>query len=219
MTDDDVPLTVDFRFPEVAAKWAAEAEGKRPFRPEIRRIIAARVAEAGRARVVDAAKLGILDAAKLRVLELGPGPGWLAETILDTCDVEDYVLFDFAQPFLDMAKQRLGPRFADRARYVLGNFLDPAWPKQLEGPFDAIVAMQSVHELRHKRKVPALYAQVRTLMRPGSVLVVSDHEPLDDRPLCSTSGEQLAAMTAAGLVEPTVLASVQGVYVCAAVCP
>lgn len=212
MSDDDVPLTVDFRFPDVAAKWAAEAEGKRPHRAEIRRIIAERVAEAGRARVVDAARLGILDAAKLRVLELGSGPGWLAETILDTCDVDDYVLFDFAQPFLDMAKQRLG----DRARYVLGNFLDPDWPSLLEGPFDAIVAMQSTHELRHKRRLPALYTQARTLMRPGSVLVVSDHEPTDPRPLCATTAEQFAAMTAAGLAAPTVVAAMHGMYVIAA---
>ena len=213
MTDDDVPLTVDFRIPDVATTWAAEAEGKRPHRVELRRIIAARVAEAGRARVVDAAKLGILDAAKLRVLELGPGPGWLAETILDACDIEDYVCFDFSQPFLEMARARLG----DRARYVRGDFLDPAWPDLLEGPFDAIVAMQSVHELRHKRRMAALYTQARTLMRPGSVLVVCDHEPVNPRPLCATAGEQLAAMTAAGLARPTVLATIEGMYVVAAI--
>jgi SAM-dependent methyltransferase len=210
VTDDDVPTTVDFRVPAITATWVAEAEGKRPQRPAVRRAIAERVAEIGRARVVDAAKLGILDAARIHVLELGPGPGLLAETILAVCDVERYVLFDFAQPMLELAKQRLG----DRVQYMLGDFLDPRWPAMLAGqPFDAIVAMQSVHELRHKRRAQTLYAQAKQLMRPGSVLVVADHEPMDDRPLLMTAGEQRAAMTEAGIAEPIVHATFDGLYV------
>lgn len=209
MTDDDVPTTVDFRDPATTAAWVAEAEGKRPQRPAVRAAIAERVAEVGRARVVDAAKLGILDAARIHVLELGPGPGLLAEAILAACDVERYVLLDFAQPMLDLAKQRLG----DRGTYVLGDFLDPAWPALIEGPFDAIVAMQSVHELRHKRRAQTLYAQAKTLMRPGSVLVVADHGPLDDRPLMMTADEQHAAMTAAGFTDVKTAGVFDGLYV------
>jgi SAM-dependent methyltransferase len=210
--NDDVPSPIDLRDAATAAAWVADAE-KRPWRPAARRAIAERVAEVGRARVIDASKLGILDAARLHVLELGPGPGLLAEAILAACDTERYVLFDFSQPMLDIAEQRLG----DRAQYLLGDFLDPSWPAQLEGPFDAIVAMQSVHELRHKRRAQTLYAQAATLMRPGSVLVVCDHEPQDDRPLHATADEQLAAMTAAGLTDPRVIAGEQGVwYVCVA---
>src|SRR5688500_4213020 len=117
VTDDDVPAGVDFKDPE---------------RTALHRIIAQRVAEAGRARVIDAATLGILDAAQLHVLELGGG--LLAETILAACDVERYVLLDH-----------------------LDDFLDPAWPSRLEGPFDAIVSMQP--ELRHERRAQNLYAQ------------------------------------------------------------
>jgi SAM-dependent methyltransferase len=212
VTDDDVPTKVDFRDPAITATWVAEAEGKRPQRPDVRRAIAERVAEIGRARVIDAAKLGILDAARIHVLELGPGPGLLAEAVLAACDVERYVLFDFAQPMLDIARaqQRLG----DRVQYMLGDFLDPRWPAMLEGqPFDAIVAMQSVHELRHKRRAQTLYAQAKQLMRPGSVLVVADHEPMDDRPLFMTANEQCMAMTEAGFAEPIVHATFDGLYV------
>ena len=209
-TDDDVPSPIDRRDPGDAATWIAEADVKRPWRADVRRAITERVAEAGRARVVDAARLGILDAARLHVLELGPGPGLLAETILEACDVERYVLFDFSPPMLEVATRRLG----DRAVAVLGDYKQPDWTSALEGPFDAIVAMQSVHEIRHKRHVPGLYAQARTLMRPGSVLVVSDHEPTDERPLYMTAAEQLAAMTAAGLVDATIDATFSGLYVC-----
>lgn len=216
MTDDDVPTKVDFRDPAITAAWVAEAEGKRPQRPAVRRAIAERVAEVGRARVVDAAKLGVLDAARIHVLELGPGPGLLAEAIFATCDVERYVLFDFAQPMLDLARQRIG----ERAQYMLGDFLDPQWTAPLVGqPFDAIVAMQSVHELRHKRRAQTLYAQAKTLMRPGSVLVVADHEPIDERPLYMTADEQCAAMRAAGFASPETVGSFAGLYVIAASVP
>jgi SAM-dependent methyltransferase len=210
VSDDDVPTKVDFRDPAITKTWVAEAEGKGPQRPDIRRMIAERVAEVGRARVIDASKLGVLDAARMHILELGPGPGLLAEAIFEACEVERYVLFDFAQPMLDLAKQRLG----DRPQYMLGDFLDPQWPARLEGqPFDAIVAMQSVHELRHKRRAQTLYAQAKTLMRPGSVLVVADHEPNDERPLYMTADEQCAAMTAAGLVDPIVHGTFGRTYV------
>ncbi|MBA3501093.1 MAG: class I SAM-dependent methyltransferase [Myxococcota bacterium] len=210
MTEDDVPTKVDFRDPAITATWVAEAEDKGPQRPAVRQAIAERVAEVGRARVVDASKLGVLDAARMHILELGPGPGLLAEAIYAACEVERYVLFDFAQPMLDLAKQRLG----ERPRYMLGDFLDPQWPAMLEGqPFDAIVAMQSVHELRHKRRAQTLYAQAKQLMRPGSVLVVADHEPKDERPLFMTANEQCAAMTAAGFTNPVVHATFEGAYV------
>jgi len=212
MTDEaDVPSGIDLRDPSDAKAWIAEADVKRPWRADVRKAIAERVAEAGRARVVDAARLGILDAARLHVLELGPGPGLLAEAILEACDVERYVLFDFSPPMLAAATRRLG----DRAVAVLGDYKQPDWTSALEGPFDAIVAMQSVHEIRHKRHVPGLYAQARTLMRPDSVLVVSDHEPKDERPLFMSATEQLAAMTLAGFVDPTIVATFNGLYVCA----
>ena len=216
MTDDDhsedVPSGIDLRDPGDATTWVAEADQKRPWRADVRRAIAERVAEVGRARVLEAARLGILVAARVHVLELGPGPGLLAEAILAACDVERYVLFDFSPPMLAFARQRLG----DRARYVLGDYTKPDWPTALEGPFDAVVAMQSVHEVRHKRHAPKLYAQVRTLLRPGGVLVVSDHEPTDSRPLFSSAGEQLAAFAAAGFVDGTQHADVSGLYVCSA---
>ena len=208
MTDDDVPSPIDLRDPETAATWFAEADRKRPHRADVRRRIAEVVAEAGRARVVDASKLGILDAARMHVLELGAGPGLLAEAILAACDVERYVAFDFSQPMLDLAKQRVG----DRATYVLGDFLDPQWPSMLEGPFDAVVAMQSVHELRHKRRAQTLYAQAKTLLRPGSVFVVADHAPIDERPLYMTADEQHAAMTAAGVTSVQTVGVFDGLY-------
>jgi SAM-dependent methyltransferase len=205
---DDVPTPIDLREPEVAAKWAAEADVKRPYRAEVRRAIAAEVADAARRRVVDAAKLGILDAARAHVLELGAGPGLLAEAILDACDVERYLCVDFSQPMLDMARARLG----DRAQYVCADFRDEL---PVEGPFDAIVSMQAIHELRHKRHAEPLYTRIRPLVRPGGIIVICDHQPdASSKPnLPMSHAEQIEKLTRAGFANARTVSQTGTLYV------
>src|SRR5689334_11292695 len=99
--DEDVPSPIDLRDPQTARQWADEADRKRPWRAQIRELVATRVIEA-RAK---------------RVLELGAGPGQLAQCILERTTV-DYTLFDFSPPMLELARARVG----DRAHYVLGDF-------------------------------------------------------------------------------------------------
>ena len=203
MADDvtDVPSSIDLRLAADAATWADEADRKRPWRRELRR----RIAELVRDRLGDR---------PLRILELGPGPGLLAEVVLATCAIERYTLLDFSPPFLAMCRERLG-RSVD---YVEGDFTQPDWPGLVDGPFDAVLAMQSVHELRHKRRVPALYAQIRSLLGEGGMLVVCDHDPFDDTPrmtsLLATEAEQHAALAAAGFTDVATEARAHGLYVC-----
>ena len=84
-----------------------------------------------------------------RILELGGGPGLLAEAILERSPVADYTLLDFSPPMLAMARRRVGAY--PFTAFALADFLDPCWAAGL-GTFDAIVTMQAVHELRHKRR-------------------------------------------------------------------
>jgi phospholipid N-methyltransferase len=209
-SDDDVPSPIDLRDPETAATWAREADAKRPHRREIRAAFAAQLRELARARVEDAAQLGILDAARLRILELGPGPGFLAEAILAECEVEDYVLLDFSPPFLAMCKERVGHHAC--VRYVVGDFIQPEWTALVDGPFDAVVSMQAVHELRHKRRAVGLYTQVHPLLRKGGMLLVCDHEPINDKPLAMPLAEQRVAFARAGFVDVQTRAKIGGLY-------
>lgn len=116
MGDDDVPTGVDFRNPDHTERWLATAE-VRPGRVELRRVIADHIATLGRNR------------AKQTVLELGGGPGFLAEAILAVCEIDRYVLLDFARPMLDVAAARLG----DQVTYHLGDFLTSDWASLLQG--------------------------------------------------------------------------------------
>ncbi len=179
---------VNLQDKEHARLWAAESPGKRPWRGDFR-----------------AAFRDVLQGIKplpTRILELGSGPGLLAKCLLEQLDISEYVLFDFSEPMMEMAREALGPR--TDVTYCLGNFAAKNWEQRLEGPFDAIVSMQAVHEIRHKRHVPWLYSRAATLLRPGGRLVVCDYEPLESddefkRQLASTRREQECAMLWAGL--------------------
>ncbi|MGH9887209.1 MAG: class I SAM-dependent methyltransferase, partial [bacterium] len=100
--------------------------------------------------------------------------------------------------------------------FVLGDFKQPDWTRGLEVPLDAVVTMQAVHEIRHKRHVPGLYRQVHALLRPGGVLLVCDHVPADDTPrrraLFATEEEQHAAMRSAGFERVATRLLLSGLY-------
>ena len=196
----DVPSPIDLRDPADARAWARDADTRRPWREPVRNAIAELV-NASPAR---------------RVLELGSGPGLLADQILRSCLVESYTLFDFSQPMLDLSRERVGRHSA--ATFVLGDFKRHDWTSTVVAPFDTVVAMQAVHEIRHKRHVPGLYRQIHDILRSGGLLLVCDHVPPDETSrmtaLHSTEHEQHAAFDSAGFVRVTTHLVLDGLYVC-----
>ncbi|HVJ16613.1 MAG TPA: class I SAM-dependent methyltransferase [Polyangiaceae bacterium] len=187
--DADVPSPIDLRREEDARAWVEQADKDRPWRSVLR----LRFAE-----LIRALPAGV------NVLELGSGPGLLAECILERCsNVTSYTLFDFSAPMLSMSRARL-QKF-ECARFVDGDFKSANWANALQPPYSAVVAMQSVHEIRHKRHVPGLYREVRQLLAPGGMLMVCDGVPRDTSlrwtSLCMTPEEQFAAFAGAGFTD------------------
>ena len=202
--DEDVPSPIDLRSEADAQAWADAAEQARPWREQFRR----RFAE-----LVSALPPGA------RVLELGSGPGLLAERILEDCaGIASYTLLDFSEPMLSMSRERL-ERFP-AARFVLGDFKSEGWREALHPPYSVVVAMQAVHEIRHKRHVPKLYQQIRTVLGPAGCLLVCDHMPKDDSlrwtSLHMTAQEQLAAMASAGFADVRIDREHEGMYLAVA---
>ena len=78
---DDVPSAIDLRSMADARDWAASAMLKRPWREEFFRRIAQELAG--------------LDGSGCTVLELGSGPGFLAQRILAALSPVDYIALDF----------------------------------------------------------------------------------------------------------------------------
>jgi trans-aconitate methyltransferase len=139
------------------------------------------------------------------ILELGSGPGALAEQILSRCPVSRFYLVDSSQPMHDLARMRLGSD--PRATFVLADFRSADWTTHIPEFVDVIVSMQAVHELRRPDRVPDLYRQLRVLAGQTTTLLICDHvrQPEDNRPVFLIADEQLAAMDVAGVSDPAIL--------------
>ncbi|MDX1648842.1 MAG: class I SAM-dependent methyltransferase [Myxococcota bacterium] len=182
----DVPYGNDWDSPEEVADWTAAADRLRPWRARIRDHVADRVA---------ALPPGA------RVLELGSGPGLLAHRVLERCpELERYVLLDFSPPMLAASRERLAGFPA--ASFVLGSFKSEGWTDRVGGPFDCVLSMQAVHELRHKRHALRLYEQAHGILAVPGRVMICDHTPFDASPtstaLYMTEEEQRETLAAAG---------------------
>jgi len=56
-----------------------------------------------------------------RILDLGSGPGFLAQYILEAIPSAQYTMLDFSQAMHDLARERLGPLMKN-VRPVLADF-------------------------------------------------------------------------------------------------
>jgi SAM-dependent methyltransferase len=182
----DVPSPIDLREPGDAQAWARDASTKRPWRREYFLRFAAELKALGRPFP--------------RVLELGSGPGELADTVLHEVPGLRLVALDFSDAMHDLARARLANK-EGRMTFVTRNFLETGWADGL-GRFDAVITNQTVHELRHKRRAAALYTQVRSLLLPDGVFLLCDHVAGDggmrDTALYMTPDEQHEALGEAG---------------------
>jgi len=181
----DVPSPIDLRDSRDAREWERTAQD-RPGRTEI-------FAAFGRELLA----LGKID---LRVLELGSGPGFLAAYLLGVLPTAQLTLLDFSAAMHDLARERIGTALS-HVRLIERSFKEPGWSRGL-GRFDAVVTNQAVHELRHKRHAPRLHAEVRQILSPGGVFLLSDHFAgdggLSNDQLYMTVAEQRAALVEAG---------------------
>ena len=181
----DVPSPIDFSQPEAARAWANAANAKRPWRIDFCKHIVS--------------ELRSLPTPATRILELGSGPGFLAEVVLRKLPTISYTLLDSSPAMHNLARDRLGE--ASNVRFVEADFKRQGWWSNLRA-YDAVVTMQAVHELRHKRHAVGLHRSVRRLLIPGGLYLVCDHvagpggQP--DTELYMTVGEQAEALAAAG---------------------
>src|SRR5262245_21595360 len=109
MADDDVPSPIDFHDPVQARAWVEDTVRRRPYRTDFF------------AAFVEA--LNRKNTCAIDVLELGSGPGHLAEQVLQRCAVRRYVALDFSAAMHDLARTRLHP-FLERVEFMRRDFRD-----------------------------------------------------------------------------------------------
>jgi predicted O-methyltransferase YrrM len=190
----DVPSPIDLRRMEDALEWESTAMSKRPSRVDFFEAIASSAS-------------GVA-----RVLELGSGPGFLAQHLLSALPNLQLVLLDFSPAMHKLAERRLGA-LVSRVEFVERDFKSSSWSDGL-GPFDAVVTNQAVHELRHKQYASSLHSQVRTLLRSGGAYLVCDHFAgvggMSNTELYMTVEEQRRALVSAGFLSVTELLRREG---------
>lgn len=106
------------------------------------------------------------------ILEVGSGPGFLAQHILKNDPTLNYIAFDFSEAMHTIAKERVGSCY--NINFAVGDFTKPNWDDSLE-TFDAIVSIQAIHEVRHKSKVKGLFSNLRKHLNASGIFLYCDH--------------------------------------------
>jgi SAM-dependent methyltransferase len=198
LQEEDVPYGDDWDSAPNVSAWTEAADRKRPWRSQIRDHIAESVATLPPGA---------------RVLELGSGPGFLAHRVLERCpNLAGYTLLDFSEHMMALSRERL--LAVPAASFVLASFKAEDWTRRVVSPFDCVVSMQAVHELRNKRHAQRLYAQLYQVLAVPGFVMICDHTPFADSvastALYMTEQEQQHALTEAGFANVRTELSLNG---------
>ncbi|MBK6850377.1 MAG: class I SAM-dependent methyltransferase [Burkholderiales bacterium] len=202
-TVNDVASPVDLRLPQDAADWESTAMVKRPWRTEFFQSFVDLIG---------------LDGSECNILELGSGPGFLAQHILEQLPNVKMTLLDFSPAMHELARARL-EKVIHRVTILERSFKDSDWVRDME-TFSFVVTNQAVHELRHKRHATALHAQVRSVLAPSGKYLVCDHYAgeggMSNTSLYMTVEEQRTALNLAGYTSVVEVKRMGGLVLCSA---
>ena len=107
-----------------------------------------------------------------RVLDLGCGPGLIADRILAEIPNSSVVGVDGSESMLDLARERVS-RHTGRYALLQANF-DAMTPGDLAGgPFGAAIAVQAIHNCSDEGKKRALRS-AREVLAPGGLFLLLD---------------------------------------------
>jgi len=107
------------------------------------------------------------EASHAHVLDLGAGTGALTHVVAKRLKHARFTLLDADVAMIDQAKARLSSCL-DRVTFVAGSFLDPL------PACDAAMASLSLHHVRDRETKRALYANIRSSLVEGGILVSAD---------------------------------------------
>ncbi len=107
------------------------------------------------------------------VVELGIGPGFLADHLLGELSEIRYVGVDFSEPMLDIARQRLD-QHSSRVTYVQADLVSDNWWAGIRSPVNAIVSTWALHDLANPETVAAVYKSCAQVLSDGGTFLNGD---------------------------------------------
>jgi len=108
-----------------------------------------------------------------RIVELGLGPGFLADHLLRSLVAVDYVGLDFSAPMLEIARGRLSG-FAPRVTFVQADLVNEDWTAKIEGDVDAVVSTWALHDLGSQENVRRVYEKCAEVLGGSGILLNAD---------------------------------------------
>ena len=114
--------------------------------------------------------LSVFVSGQSRVMDLGCGPGTLAEKLLAAFPEMHVICSDGSAEMLKLARQRLDS-YGERVSYAQADFGADQWTVSLPRQLDAVVSARAIHNLRKLKLIAPVYAQIHELLRPGGVFM------------------------------------------------
>lgn len=150
-------------------QWTARLDRERPERTEVIQHIINQV--------------GALPFPAIEVVELGSGAGRLAEALLAALPQIRYTGLDRSDLMVAYNRERLAT-FSSRATFLQANLNEEDWLAQVPAPVQAIISMQSLHDLGGEAEVDRIYGMSKDLLAPGGLFLNADLivSPSEDKP-------------------------------------
>ena len=134
------------------------------------------------------------------IVELGIGPAYLAEYLLERMPHISYEGVDFSQPMLAQAAARLA-RFGGRVQFQQADLLGDSWGGDLAGPPAAIVSTWALHDLGGQAQTLHVYRACAAALPEGGILLNGDFVKPDGTRLPFEPGRFLIGRHLALLLE------------------
>lgn len=179
-------------------QWEARLNREWPQRLQVAQHVAERVAA--------------LRLPQPQVLELACGAGFLGAVLLRAVPNLRYLGFDHAAPLLDYVRARLAALDVEQhgsAAISLYSFdlTTDAWIAWLHqhavGGLDAVVSLQSIHDVGDAAAQATLHRRVRMVLRPGGLFAYADLllDPARPHPRRLSAAQHIALLREAGFAQ------------------
>lgn len=107
------------------------------------------------------------------IVELGIGPGYLANYLLERAPRASYCGIDFSLPMLEIAQERL-QGFSSRVTYMQADLVEEAWEKKIAKPVHAIISTWALHDLGSPKNINTVYERSYSALVKSGILLNGD---------------------------------------------
>lgn len=123
----------------------------------------------------------LVDFESIHIIELGIGPGYLAEFLLSRLDAVSYEGVDFSEPMLEIASNRL-QAFTDRVNYTQADLTQDSWTDTLKQQAQVIVSTWALHDLFNADNILSVYQHTYNILPEKGIFLNGDFVKPEESP-------------------------------------